>query len=273
MSAGWWYTHSNSPTIIILEDKKTRKCVVRQGSWKSLQQSILVYRVCTMLLLLSAELHHCLITTGRVTVSSMMISFEGDNVIEIIDHLALHYQRKHTGNYLCLVSVILELPFDDVSFPLFLCKTVWFRITKANWLNYRLKIGVWANEIFRYLAEDRNHEWLVRACIYCANFKKHFSPSVEKRYDGETYLCLSDLFWRHPTAWKIPLFVSSQQDTDSTIPIRSLIFKHLKVYNGLLHRTLLCLCRIQSKKGQKVKLTVYLFSIKDKDDLKCNDMI
>ena len=50
---------------------------------------------------------------------------------EIIDHPALHFQIKHTGKVLCIVSVILELPFVDVSFPHFLCNTVRFRITKS----------------------------------------------------------------------------------------------------------------------------------------------
>ena len=101
----------------------------------------------------------------RVTVSSMMISFKGNN-IGIIDHLAQYFQIKHTGKVVCLVSVTVELPFDDVSFPFFLCKTLRFRITKAIDTIITWKNGVWANEFFRYLAEDRNQEWFVQNAYF-----------------------------------------------------------------------------------------------------------
>ena len=105
---------------------------------KDLQQTILIYRVCTMLLLLSQDFHHCLITTGKVTVSSMMVSFKGYNVIEIIDHLVLHFQIKHTVKVVCLVGVILELlSDDDINFSVLLVQDCMVSHHKSHCHNYR----------------------------------------------------------------------------------------------------------------------------------------
>ena len=177
----------------------------------------------------------------------MMISFKGYN-IGIIDHLAFHFHIKQTGKVVWLVSVMLELHFDvDVSFSIISVQNRTVSHSQKLLIQLSLK-NKWTHEFFRYLAEDRNHEWFVRMCMYCANFKK------------STFLILWKRWWRDDTLFVRPVMETSDSMERSlfwflrsktwivTIPIGSLMLKHLKVYNRLFHRTLLCLRRIQSVK-------------------------
>ena len=104
-------------TILILEDKINKEVC---GPTRIMKRFTATYPGLSCL-------YHAVVIVSSMVISSKAI------IIGIIDYLALHFQIKYTGKVVCLVSVILELPFDDdESFRIFLCKTVRFRIHKSH---------------------------------------------------------------------------------------------------------------------------------------------
>ena len=131
-----------------------------------------------------------------------------------------------------------------LTFPFFLCKTVWFRITKAivTIIAKKKKKKRGLNKRILSLLCRRTGMACTGVHILC-KFQKELFFFCGKRYDGET----SDSMER-----SIYLLLCSKTRI-ITIPILSLMLKHLKVYNGLIHRTSLCLARIQSIKKNERK--------------------